>query len=76
MSNKSEPIPPGVYIEEAGHHWLEEIDYDGRRFRVVVLQWNPGAKRWSHSGEVATGNYINTEGWNYLTPCPRPKETF
>ena len=40
----------------------------------VLLQpkWNPGAKRWSHSGNCGTGWYIDTRGWKYVAPYPLP----
>lgn len=70
---KVEPVPPkGKKL--GGHHWLQEVDFDGRVMDTVVLQWNPGAQRWSHSGHVGTGIYVDTKGWNYLAPCPMPGE--
>lgn len=70
---KVEPIPPkGQKL--GGHHWLQEVDFDGRVMDTVVLQWNPGAQRWSHSGHVGTGVYVDTKGWKYLAPCPMPGE--
>lgn len=68
-----EPKPPGREMLIAGHHWLDEYDMDGHFFGRIVLQWNPGAKRWSHSGMVATGSYVDTTYWRYVAPCPIPE---
>jgi hypothetical protein len=67
-----EPKPPGHHSRLGGHHWVQHIDFDGREHEVVVLQWNPGVQRWSHSGNVGTGIYVDTKGWKYLRPCPMP----
>jgi len=67
-----EPSPPTYQVKMAGHHWLEHMDMDGHSFGVVVLQWNPGAKRWSHSGNVGTGIYVDTHHWRYVGPCSIP----
>lgn len=64
------PAPPNIKM--ADHHWLEVMDSDGHSFGLVVAQWNPGAKRWSHSGNVATGMYLDTQLWRYVEPCPMP----
>lgn len=70
---KVEPVPPkGQKL--GGHHWLQEVDFDGRVMDTVVLQWSPGVQRWSHSGNVGTGMYVDTKGWKYLAPCPMPGE--
>lgn len=69
---KVEPVPPGYHKKFTGHHWLEKFDFDGRLVDTIVLQWNPVAGRWSHSGNVATGAYIDTRGWKYLAVCPQP----
>lgn len=70
----SEVVPPNNELKLANHHWLEVWDSDGHFFEFVVLQWNPVAKRWSHSGNVATGLYVNTEGWRYSCKCPLPSD--
>jgi hypothetical protein len=67
-----QPFPPGHHIRLADHHWLERCDCDGHSFGLVVLQWNPGAKRWSHSGYVGTGFYVDTTYWKYIAICPLP----
>jgi hypothetical protein len=64
------PFPP--HPKAADHHWLEVFDMDGHSFGLVVAQWNPGARRWSHSGLVATGMYLETRHWRYVAPCPMP----
>lgn len=69
---KVEPVPPGHHARLGGHHWLQEVDFDGRVCDTVVYQWNPGVQRWSHSGEIGTGYYMETKGWKYLQPCPMP----
>lgn len=38
---KVEPVPPGGHARLGGHHWLQEVDFDGRVMDTVVLQWNP-----------------------------------
>ena len=68
-----EPEPPLNSIRRAGHHWLDVRDYDGHSFGLIALQWNPSAKRWSRSGEVATGRYVSTEGYVYVAECPLPE---
>lgn len=67
------PMPPNRHIMMAGHHWLVEVDYDGRENGVRVLQWNPSAKQWSNSGMVGTGIYVDTAGWRYLQHCEVPE---
>lgn len=66
------PVPPNELIELAGHHWLEQLDEAGRSFGLHVLQWQPGRKAWCHSGQIATGNSIDTRDWVYVAPCPVP----
>lgn len=70
--NLIEPKPPGHHSRLGGHHWVQEVDFDGREQDIVVLQWNPSAQRWSHSGNCGTGAYVNIKGWKYLRPCPMP----
>lgn len=70
-----EPVPPKNQ-RSAGHHWLEKRDIDGHTFGLVVLQWCPGAKRWSHSGHVGSDIYVDTSYWLYEAPCPMPGETY
>lgn len=67
-----EPAPPGVHYAEAGHHWLDTLDFDGRSHGLVVLQWQPGMKKWCASGDIATGRDVDTRGWQYVAPCPTP----
>lgn len=67
-----EPIPPGNHIRLAGHHWLEGFDVDGHSKGLVVLQWQPGVKKWCHSGNVATGRDFNATGYRYVAECPMP----
>lgn len=71
---KNSPTPGSFHQRIAGHHWLEMFDFDGRSGGVVVLQWNPGAQRWSHSGLVATGHYIDTSNYKYVKPCLLPED--
>ena len=68
-----EPLPPMSYVRRAEHHWLDEYDSDGHYHGRIVLQWNPGAQRWSHSGMLATNSYINTKFWKYVGHCPMPE---
>ena len=66
--------PPGYQVRHAGHHWLEEYDSDGHFHGLKVLQWNPGAMKWSHSGLVGTGLYVEvTTHWKYHSECALPK---
>ncbi|MDE1171191.1 MAG: hypothetical protein PW734_08300, partial [Verrucomicrobium sp.] len=67
-----EPAPPGIHIAHAGHHWLMVTDFDGRFHGLVVMQWQPGAKRWCHSGDVATGRDVDASGWEYVEPVAQP----
>jgi hypothetical protein len=69
-SRPAGPLPPNAKAAE--HHWLEVLDIDGHSFGLVVAQWNPGAKRWSHSGMVGSGLYLETQYWRYVAPCPMP----
>ncbi len=68
-----EPTPPTNALRTAGHHWLDDYDSDGHYFGCVVLQWNPGAMRWSHSGNVGAGLYVDTAYWRYVAPCSIPE---
>lgn len=71
---EGEPKPAkNADLRLAGHHWLDCYDIDGHFHQRVVLQWNPSAKRWSHSGDVGTGIYVNTQYWRYVAPCPIPE---
>jgi len=72
LKPKPEPVPPGILITEAGHHWLDEIDYDGRSQGFIVLQWQPDAKKWCKSGDIATGRNVDTSGWKYVEPIKGP----
>lgn len=67
-----EPLPPKQYWRGAEHHWLEKFDCDGSSSGLIVLQWNPGAKRWSHSGYVGSGIYVDTKNWVYHSHCQMP----
>lgn len=69
----AEPTPPTKNLKSADHHWLDIYDSDGHYFGRVVLQWNPAAKRWSHSGMLATNSYIDTKHWEYVGLCPMPE---
>lgn len=71
---KIEPQPQGFHARLAGHHWVQEVDFDGRDGDMIVLQWNPAVKRWSHSGKVGTGAYLDIHGWKYVGLCPMPGE--
>lgn len=73
LDGNKEPKPLGYDVRLAGHHWLDDYDMDGHFFGRVVLQWNPGVERWSHSGNVATGMYVDTTYWRYVCPCPIPE---
>lgn len=63
--------PPNPKAAE--HHWLEVFDSDGHSFGLVVAQWNPGAQKWSHSGYVGSGLYLDTRYWRYVAPCQMPE---
>lgn len=65
-------IPPGHHVELAGHHWLLVRDSDGHVFGYISLQWQPGARRWCHSHQYATGRNYDVEGYEYVAPCPIP----
>ena len=78
MPSLRKPIevkPPTQYLKGADHHWLEVLDTDGHSFGLIVLQWNPGAQRWSHSGMVGTGIYVDTTCYRYVGLCPMPELT-
>ncbi len=70
--DKVEPQPPIALSRDAGHHWLREVDYDGRQGPLVVLQWQPHAMKWCQSGFCATGHNVDTAGWVYVASCPNP----
>jgi len=65
-------LPPLHHSKLALHHWLDAFDCDGRYEGRIVLQWNPGALRWSHSGNVGTGHYVDTKYWKYVGLCVMP----
>lgn len=69
---EGEPIPPKWHARTAEHHWLLNTDMDGHTFGLVVLQWCPSARRWTHSGNVGTGMYVPTKYWVYKGLCPIP----
>lgn len=73
VNQLGEPMPPKKFIRGADHHWMEKRDCDGHIWGLVVLQWNPGAKRWSHSSYVGTGFYVDTKYWLYHSHCPIPE---
>ena len=62
----NEPTPPPNHIRHCGHHWLDVFNSDGEYGGRVILQWNASVMRWSNSGMVGTGIYINTGGWKYV----------
>lgn len=66
------PVPPNP--KQAAHHWLEQRDCDGHAYGLVVLQWNPVAALWIHSGLIGSGTYVDTKHWLYVAPCPLPTE--
>lgn len=70
------PEPPVKWIRYAEHHWLLKKDIDGHSYGAVVLQWNPGAQRWSASGMVGTGIYVDVSYWEYLDHCKTPGGTY
>lgn len=69
---EGEPVPPKWHIRLAGHHWLLKKDMDGHIYGLIVLQWCPSARRWSHSGNVGTDIYVPTKYWEYKEECPIP----
>lgn len=74
---KQKPIPPGHHISLAEHHWLKMYDGDDHFLGYIVLQWQPGVKKWCISGNVATGNDIEwgkIEYWEYFCLCPIPDD--
>lgn len=71
-AKKREPAPPAHLLRDAGHHWLEIIDSDDRVVDLVVMQWQPGIKRWCYSGYCGSGRDIDSHGWRYVAPCPLP----
>ena len=72
LRERIEVKPPVKDLKRAEHHWLEVLDSDGHSFGLIVLQWNPGAQRWSHSGMVGTGIYVDTSYYRYVAQCPMP----
>lgn len=67
--NLKGPVPRNPTDQKiAGHHWLREIDFDGRPDQPVILQWGPFSKAWFRSGEVGTGLPLDTRGFEYLAP--------
>jgi hypothetical protein len=71
LPERIEPVPPNP--KAAAHAWLEVRDCDGHSFGLVVAQWNPGARRWSHSGYVGSGCYLDTTYWRYAAPLAMPE---
>lgn len=71
--------PPLLHIRQAGHHWLDLYDHDGRWVDTVVAQWNPVDRQWYHSGEIAkcdasklSMNYTKIV-YNSYQPQPEPR---
>lgn len=74
IKGKKEPLPSVLDQRFAGHHWLRELSYDGHHMQTVVLQWQPNARKWCHSGDVATGR-DNRHTWvdvHCTLPSARP----
>lgn len=68
------PCPPRPLMDRAGFHWLKPVDYDKREGTTLVLQWNPGERKWSYPGDVGTGHYVDARNWNYHSPCVQPHD--
>lgn len=67
------PKPGPLHIKHAGHHWLDNYDFEGRYHGTYVFQWAPGAQQWFHSGEVGTCSHpLNLKGWVYNSPAEPP----
>lgn len=72
IQRRLEPKPPKEYLQANEHHWLTEVDKDGKTIGLVVLQWVPSSRRWCHSGYNDTGRYVNTANWRYYGHCRKP----
>lgn len=71
-------VPPKIYQKHMGHHWLEILDYDGHSFGLIVLMWNPGSQRWTHSDAhdtVGAGKGIDTLGYRWVSHIDPPPIT-
>lgn len=71
--DRSKPlIPPKKYLQFAFHHWVEQIDSDGRGMGLVVMQWQPGAKSWCLPNQYASGVALPLNGYVWRGLCPTP----
>ena len=67
-SNMNEPKPPADLNRTPHHHYLHVYD-NGNFVKEIILQWDPSAQRWSPSGEVGTGTYVDTSNMRYAALC-------
>jgi hypothetical protein len=72
-------LPPPQFMKMAENHWIakREGQYSGSNsiIEIFVLQWNPGAQRWSHSGLVGTGMYVMLyDNFEWYAYCPLPED--
>jgi hypothetical protein len=65
-------FPPKKYLQKAEHHWIEQIDIDGRGCGLLVMQWQSGAKAWCLPNQYAAGNANALEGYVWRGLCPTP----
>ncbi len=70
----TEPKPPINLSRDTGHHWLQIVDFDNRAGEYVVMQWQPNAQKWCHSGYCASGRNVDTTGWLYVCQVKHPLE--
>ena len=65
-------FPPKKHIKKAEHHWVEQIDCDGRGTGLSVMQWQAGVKAWCLPNQYAAGNENPLEGYVWRGLCPTP----
>jgi hypothetical protein len=65
-------FPPKKHIKKAEHHWVEQIDSDGRGTGLSVMQWQAGVKAWCFPNQYGAGNESPLEGYVWRGLCPTP----
>lgn len=75
IQRRMEPKPPKEFLHLNEHHWLTEVDKEGKTIGLVVLQWVPSSRRWCHSGYIDTGRCVNTAHWRYYGICRKPAQS-
>lgn len=64
--------PPKRHCKNAGIHWVEQVDYDGRGCGLEVWQWQPGIQKWCRPNDYARNNDRDLIHYRWIAVCPTP----